>query len=640
MREAFKEGLAFEPSTCRAGEDGPFVCRYIVGDAGLSTGDVVRIQLPDSWHAWRRNGAKGIQSTNPSDANYVTARASRDGVSVHCEVEGGSCEPVVKTNRVGLDGRAGRYVYVTRVTLVEGALVPGEFIDIIYGDRAHGGEGFAGPLYVDGLETVRAEVTRASAVSQGTVKHSLTTTVQVVAGAAREVVCVLPSIAEVGRAILARVVLLDAEGNLVPADHQQLQLASVGVECSNRDLELAVRGDHWEALLTPVQVGTLRVSLSAPGVAEAVLSNPCWVREGSLTRQIFWGDLHSHAADSFDATGCTPYEYARDVSLLDFYALTEHCERLAPGAWERLCRRAEAYYEPGRFATFPAYEATFDAPWGHHNVYFRGPTESDPFGSTDGTLIDLWARLSPGEAMTIPHHTGVVFSQLAKGQIPGGVSPAVDWTFHDERFRRTIEIYSGHGQSEFYDPAFDLSYESSDFSTNTSAAGPHYARDAWELGRVLGVIASSDNHHAQPGRSELGLAAVCASELTRDAIFDGLLERRTYATTGSRMLLEVSSGEGSVSGRRRRRCPFHLNISVAGTDVLEVVEVFSGALGCVNSVRRVAEWHPDSLDWEGSFERDGVSVTAGEFYYVRVRQQNVWRGRHPTAWSSPVWVGR
>ena len=55
-----------------------------------------------------------------------------------------------------------------------------------------------------------------------------------------------------------------------------------------------------------------------------------------LIERVFWGDLHSHARRSFDATGDLPFHYARDVARLDFYALTDHVEQLSDEMWEEI----------------------------------------------------------------------------------------------------------------------------------------------------------------------------------------------------------------------------------------------------------------------------------------------------------------
>lgn len=57
------------------------------------------------------------------------------------------------------------------------------------------------------------------------------------------------------------------------------------------------------------------------------------------------------------------------------------------------------------------------------------------------------------------------------------------------------------------------------------------------------------------------LTAVCALELTRDALWEGIESRRTYATSGARIFLEVI-GDGQPAGARiELRDPFELSLA-------------------------------------------------------------------------------
>ena len=149
-----------------------------------------------------------------------------------------------------------------------------------------------------------------------------------------------------------------------------------------------------------------------------------------------------------------------------------------------------------------------------------------------------------------------------------------------------------------FDPEFDLSYENSDFSTNTSRNGPHYAWDAWERGLELATIASSDNHRGQPGRGELGLAAVLAPSLERGDVFDALRDRHTYGTTGARMLLDFTLNGAAMGSAVRNDEPVICRIRVSGTDDLASVEIISGEVGVDGSTEVVASWQPDGMDFE------------------------------------------
>jgi hypothetical protein len=231
--------------------------------------------------------------------------------------------------------------------------------------------------------------------------------------------------------------------------------------------------------------------------------------------------------------------------------------------------------------------------------------------------------MEAGEALTIPHHTGK-FPQPVK----------VD--DHDPELRRNFEIYSAHGSSEVYDPAHPLAFEQSDFTmASTSAEEGLFAQDAWKRGLVLSTIAASDDHRAHPGQPHWGLAAAVAPALTREAIFDALYQRRTYGTTGARILLdfrvneEPMGGETTVGGTPRLRLEAH------GTDVIESVEIlrYSERDG---GFRIIYELHPNAFDFEWFGTDDGFRDDS--IYYLRLRQRGTIRGRIVMAWSSPIWV--
>ena len=78
-------------------------------------------------------------------------------------------------------------------------------------------------------------------------------------------------------------------------------------------------------------------------------SNPVLCAADLPDDRVFWGDLHSHARRSFDATGDLPFHYARDVARLDFYALTDHVEQLSDEMWEEIRLAAHGWYDPGQF---------------------------------------------------------------------------------------------------------------------------------------------------------------------------------------------------------------------------------------------------------------------------------------------------
>src|SRR5207245_7139406 len=132
---------------------------------------------------------------------------------------------------------------------------------------------------------------------------------------------------------------------------------------------------------------------------------------------------------------------------------------------------------------------------GHPNVFFRRLDGVPWPAALTRSVGNLWAAVRAGDAITIPHHTGILFGGAgAELQSAGpGLQPivtsdrspvtsagaSVDWTIHDPIKRPLMEIYSLHGMSEMYDPRDPLAYENAGFTFSRSGPGPPYAGAAW-----------------------------------------------------------------------------------------------------------------------------------------------------------------
>lgn len=626
---------AITPTQGTAGEYGTWVVRCAIVEGELGPGDAVAVALPNTWHAWLRNSAKGVHSLDPAKPNYVAARASRANVEIRCVVPDGSTDEYEKRTRDALAGPPNRCAYHAEVTIARGTLRTGDWLDVTFGETGGGSPGFTAALHPNGPEPVRVAVRAAGSGGEEALLPEAESPLLVTRAAEpAEIAAYAPSHVRVGVEAACHVVALDAWQN--PAASAQLAFTvSVAEGRAEHPTTIALNPETGACVLpfTPTAPGVLRLHVTAEGGRFTAQSNPILCAAALPNARVYWGDLHSHARRSFDATGDLPFHYARDVARLDFYALTDHVEGLSDEMWREIRLATHDWYDPGRFTTILGYEATFPAPWAHHNVYFRADGDVR-IGRHNGTVQDLWRQLVPGEAMTIPHHTGVRFSPKASN-LPGGTGPNIDWQYANDRFRRVVEVYSGHGLCEYYDPAHPLAYQHCDFSLNNSAVGPHYAQDGWLSGQRMGTICSSDNHQAQPGRRQTGLAAVWAPALTRGSVFDSIHNRQTYGTTGARIILkawvndtfmgqETASGEG-VSVR----------VWAVGTAAIAWVEILRGDL---DARRFDVVYRREPQTASAAFTWDDPQPVANALYYVRLRQAAPVAGRVAQAWSSPVWV--
>src|SRR5262249_11057883 len=207
-----------------------------------------------------------------------------------------------------------------------------------------------------------------------------------------------------------------------------------------------------------------------------VKGNPIRVFAREPEAKTYWGELHSHSSISADGIGKDPFTYARDAARLDFFASTEHADddgnprgdAIRPEEWQSIRNQVEKFYEPDRFVTLLAYECSFPAPYGHHNVFFRTVSGTPCPAGLMVSVENLWSRIATGEAITIPHHTGIAFMGPPAGAESAGpgfqpivtdvsrpltsAGAAVDWNIHNPNKRPLVEIYSLHGSSEIYDP--------------------------------------------------------------------------------------------------------------------------------------------------------------------------------------------
>ena len=160
------------------------------------------------------------------------------------------------------------------------------------------------------------------------------------------------------------------------------------------------------------------------------------------------------------------------------------------------------------------------------------------------------------------------------------------------------------------------------------------------MGRHFGIIASSDNHFARPGREGFGVMAVYAPELTREAVFDAIRHRRTYGTTGCRLLLDFALNGTPMGGEVRLEPgqPARIVGHVVGAAPIRFVEILRGDLEAKEWRVAHREWFAGNAPMELAFDWTDDAPPAQGLYYVRVRQRDIVHGRVAMAWSSPVWV--
>ena len=164
------------------------------------------------------------------------------------------------------------------------------------------------------------------------------------------------------------------------------------------------------------------------------------------------------------------------------------------------------------------------------------------------------------------------------------------------------------------------------------------------MGHRLGVVGGTDTHFSQPGRPVLGpfdlggLTAALAPRLDRGELWQALHQRRCYATTGERILLDFRVNGELMGSELAAGGPRQIQGTAIGTSPLTAVEIIRN-----NQLwRSLAVDGDERLDFALVDDDAFASIAATPslppaqdfvFYYLRVRQAD----RH-WAMSSPIWV--
>lgn len=274
---------------------------------------------------------------------------------------------------------------------------------------------------------------------------------------------------------------------------------------------------------------------------------------------LYWGDIHNHNELGYGQGSLErSYEIAR--SHLDFYAFTPHGQyadghapegyEVVNESWQDIQRAAAANNDPGAFTSFLAYE-WHSKSWGHvHIVYFD---DHQPLHFAR-TLADLRAHFRTQRAILVPHHTAYL--------------NGVDWDLFDERQSPIVEIYSEHGCSERDFGPYPMIGHS-----GGPGGGKFTAQHGLALGKRFGFVAGTDNHDGYPGGYGLGLTGAWAEANTREAIRDSLLNRRTIAVTGDRILVDLNAGDFCMGSVVEARAARDLRFEVEGWDFIKQVEL-------------------------------------------------------------------
>ncbi len=274
--------------------------------------------------------------------------------------------------------------------------------------------------------------------------------------------------------------------------------------------------------LSASDAGPLAIEIFSDAGEHLATSNPMLIRAGRY--QSCWADMHGQSGESVGINTAQEYfAFARDLAFLDATSHQANDFQVNSAFWVHINHLSAEFLDEGKFLTLPGYEWSGNTGvGGDRNVYFRHEGRVIHRSShaliedrreihTDApTARDLFSDLQDEDCVVYAHIGGR----------PADIAYA-----HDPRLETAMEIHSAWGTFEWL------------------------MADCFAAGHRVGVVANSDGHKGRPGASYPGasefgayggLTCFLMDQLTRDDLFACLRIRRHYATTGNRMLIDLS----------------------------------------------------------------------------------------------------
>lgn len=591
---------------------------FTCGERGIARGGALRVDIP--------YGFTPPQLSYPAQVGFTTVETSNGDVHtilhLHDPTRAGSNQ-----------GTWGVHLYVE---IEGGELNPGDTVTVHYGKGDGAGLANVGAFaqYFEG-ETeftvlVDPDGTRNAPHGGFLLIDDPQPRVCVVGDAASHLYVVVPSITRENESVSVKITARDRHGNTATGFDGDVVL-SISEKGSEAGRAVMHEGSSHVVLPGADEV-PFRVRVESADRRVAGLSNPSLPVSDPNHFQLYWGDLHvmTKISAGLGSPG-SALEYARDKSHLDFCAVTDGDAAdgyYTDDEWEETRQAVRELYEPGQFVTILASEYHERRVAGDKNVYYPDDDArlirwSDLEGHQPQAL---WKALEGTRALTVPHHT-------VSGS--GGLRP---WEHHHPEFQRLVEIYSIWGNSEC-EGCRRPNYWRNNFQNSV--------QNGLAKGYRMGIIASGDSHDGLAGNSSWmrvrkgwrnGLAALWASELTRESVFDALWSRHCYGTSGERIILLFTlngARMGEELSSERDRAERRLRIRVLGTAPVSRIVIVRNS-----EEAHVREGTSDDEDFEWvddeEFNRVSMADYGGKpfiYYYVRVEQAG-----GELAWSSPIWI--
>ncbi len=357
----------------------------------------------------------------------------------------------------------------------------------------------------------------------------------------------------------------------------------------------------------------LRAYSIAGGCEPGEVTQVIFTEEFDLDWNLYFGQLHAHTDISNGAGSVEEaFQYASQVDGLDFFAVTDHSDSFDNadmGAIDADGADISADWAAGKQAAASVTNGDFVGLFGFEMTW----PEDKQLGHISTFNTPGWQTRDQADFENVP--TALENYYKALTAVPGSVS----------QFNHPDDIHGDFERFDHYSPQYDAAVSLLEVAGEDGVVDCGYYDRALDEGWHIAPTNNQNNHNGQWGDASDARTVVLAKDLTEEALYAAMKDRRVYATQDSDLAIYYELN-GTVMGSilpKSEEAEITVFLSDPTDEAIGSVEVVTD--GGAVLVSEYVETPSQVLE---------LSASGGHsYYYLRITQPD-----GDVAVTAPVWM--
>lgn len=351
----------------------------------------------------------------------------------------------------------------------------------------------------------------------------------------------------------------------------------------------------------------------AGGCEPGEVTQVIFTEEFDLDWNLYFGQLHAHTDISNGAGSVEEaFQYASQVDGLDFFAVTDHSDSFDNadmGAIDADGADISADWAAGKQAAASVTNGDFVGLFGFEMTW----PEDKQLGHISTFNTPGWQTRDQADFENVP--TALENYYKALTAVPGSVS----------QFNHPDTVHGDFERFDHYSPQYDAAVSLLEVAGEDGVVDCEYYDLALDKGWHVAPTNNQNNHNGQWGDASEARTVVLAKDLTEEALYAAMKDRRVYATQDSDLAIYYELN-GTVMGSilpKSEEAEITVFLSDPTDEAIGNVEVVTD--GGAVLVSEYVETPSQVLELPASGGRS--------YYYLRITQPD-----GDVAVTAPVWM--